>query len=138
MRKLLILFVLMAGFMKSHAQNISAAKLLWNSTGTMDPSNSASINEPSQFRTYSGDSIQWAGQDGALKSRLKILETNGSWNDASQVGSITYEVDNNGKRGVIAIERTTANPDMVKVRMVLTTDAEPQVYELTINSIQIF
>ncbi len=119
---------------KSHAQNIATTKLNWSSVATFNPMTGETVSEATQLFTTAGDSIQWKAPNGTLRYGSKILEVNGSWTDVSQAGSITYEVDSNGMRGVITLERSSD----LKVRMMLTTATDPQAYELTINLIQLF
>lgn len=130
--QLTFIFFMMLTFSEGRAQNISSIRLSWNSVSTMIPSNGTSTNEITQLITSPSDSIKWLGQDGTIKYRLKILETNGTWSDVSQQGSIIYEVDNNGNRGVVYIERAST----IKVRMIINTEAEPEVTELTITDIK--
>ena len=126
-----VLFVFSTG---SQAQNIATTKLNWSSVTTFNPMTGDTQSESTQLVTTAGDSIKWNAPDGTLRYGSKILEVNGTWTDVSQPGSITYEVDNNGLRGVITLQRDSN----LKVRMMLTTNADPQAYELTINSIQTF
>jgi len=134
MKNLVLLSILAVLTVRATAQNISTTNLNWGSVSTFVPTTATTTGEVTQFITYSGDSIRWVGADQTIKYRLKVLETNGTWSDVSQAGTIIYEVDNNGKRGVITMTRSND----IKVRMMLTTDADPAVYELTINSIQTF
>ena len=126
--------VLFAFSNKSQAQNLATTKLNWSSVATFNPMTGATVTEATQLFTTAGDSIQWKAPDGTLRYGSKILEVNGIWSDVSQPGSITYEVDSNGQRGVITLQRASD----LKVRMMLTTATDPQAYELTINSIQTF
>jgi hypothetical protein len=116
------------------AQDISKTRLNWHSISTFVPPTGETQNDSTQLIIYSGDSIQWMTTSNTLKYSFAVLETNGSWADVSQPGSIIYEVDNKGKRGVITIQRS----DAIRVRMVLNTVAEPLVYELNIDSIKTF
>jgi len=84
--------------MQSTAQDVSSANINWGSILTYDLGTSRTIDEDTQVKTYSGDSIQWVAANGAIKYSFKISKVNGTWADVSQPGLMVYEVVNNNLR----------------------------------------
>lgn len=127
------LFTGVSFLLTAQAQDIRSSTIDWNiaSTTKLDP---FEIFEGSAtLTTIKGKSVKWRKADGSVTT-FWVNEVLGNWPDVKQAGEITFEVAVDEQRGTITFSR---NGQDIKIRILLTREGEPEMYELAVSSCEV-
>jgi hypothetical protein len=84
--------------------------------------------------SYGTTKIEWQNASGVVKKTFAISETNGSWTNVQNNGSVLYEVNIGEQPGTVRIFRTSSE---LTIRItLLKDDDDPDLYEMSIASLE--
>lgn len=133
MNRFVLATLLLGLSMVVSGQDISVSDLEWSVGSYFEVQTGAMNEEVSKLITHTSSSIEWVEWDGTIKYSFQISNLRGQWLDVNRKGSITYNIKNDELEGILTIEGMNSN---WIARIMLTTDEEPIIYELTLNSMQ--
>jgi hypothetical protein len=112
------------------AQNIATETLTWQISNVQDVNTGETLfSENETLVSYGSQKVEWKNTDG-VKHTYIVNKANGTWNNASQSGSMIYQVNIGDKSGTITFERVK-NEIMVRI-LLLKGDELPEMYEIKI------
>jgi hypothetical protein len=115
------------------AQNIETQTLTWQIAHVQDVNTGETLfSENETLVSYGSQKVEWKNADG-VKHTYIVNKANGTWNNASQSGSVIYQVNIGDKSGTITFERVK-NEIMVRI-LLLKGDELPEIYEIKIVTI---
>jgi hypothetical protein len=108
-KKLTFIVFLFVGGYSATAQSlaIQTDTIRWTATHLTDKKTNATEANACQFVTYGTHKMEWIQNNGAFKLTWNIINTEGTWPDTNQQGSITLEIALEDQRGIMIISRTT-------------------------------
>lgn len=118
----------------SFAQDISTSTLTWEAVESTDLEKSTTLAMKCSFRTESNSSVEWIQKKGQLRNVFVVTSVEGTWNDISSVGTITYTLSRNGKSYKMKLEKDDSG---TFITMDFSKDGEYQSrYRFRITSVQ--
>jgi hypothetical protein len=87
------------------SQNILTSNLIWETDQVTDLQNQITTAYKAKFKTSASRSVEWIQRKDQMNTRYEITATEGSWNDISKPGSITYLLSRNDKVVKMTIEK---------------------------------
>jgi hypothetical protein len=87
------------------SQNIITSNLVWETDQVTDLQNQITTAYKAKFKTNANRSVEWIQRKDQMNTVYEITATEGSWEDVSRQGSITYLLSRNGKSVKMTIEK---------------------------------
>jgi len=130
MKKSFLLSILLVLSASLYAQNVTSETIRWHVARVQEVNAGKVTEDADQVVSYGATKIEWKNTAGVVKRTFTISETNGSWTNVQNNGSILYEVSEGERLGTIKIFRTASE---LTVRITLLKDDEdPDFYEMSI------
>jgi hypothetical protein len=114
------------------SQNIQTATIEWNCTSTFTARPGITSDEITKV-VSSSDQIVWYDNEGVIKKTFSVTDTNGSWTNVSNNGTINFTVASGDDAGMIQFLRTDG---VARIRIHVITDDDSQIYELSVANFQ--
>lgn len=105
-----LLILLFANFLASPglSQNIKTTKLVWETDQVINLENQTSSVYNAKFKTNASQSMEWIQKKGQMNTLYEIARMEGSWEDISTQGTISYLLTRNGKSINMIIEKNSS------------------------------
>jgi hypothetical protein len=116
---------------KTSAQNILTSSIEWNSSSTFTASIGVNTDEITRVVT-SPSQITWYDNQDSVKQIFDIVSSEGSWNNVSNNGSISFKIKSGDSYGIAQFSKSGGSR-MIRIQLVL--DEEIPIYELTITDV---
>jgi hypothetical protein len=117
-----------------YAQNVTTQTIRWHIGRTQEINIGRVSEEPDQIVSYGTTKVEWQSASGVVKKTFTISETNGSWTNVQNNGSVLYEVNVGEQPGTVRIFRTASE---LTIRITLLKDeGDPDLYEMSITSLE--
>jgi hypothetical protein len=130
MKKILsILLMLMSTVAFSQ---VTQQTIQWSVTQvtTIATATTEDVNE--KIISYGTSKIEWLASDGTIRKTFVIKETNGSWSNVQNAGSVTYEVESGNAVGNITFKKD-ASGIFIQILLIVDQNVSEQ-YELAVNT----
>ena len=134
MKYIILLLVLLTGG-GIFAQDVTRQTIRWHIGKTQEVNAGRVSEEPDQIVCYGATKIEWQSASGVVKKLFTISETNGSWTDVQNNGSILYEVNVGEQLGTVRFFRTTSELT-IRITLLKGNDMDPDLYEFSITSLE--
>ena len=108
---LALVMLLIAQF--TFCQNIKNERLKWTVSGLSDLRTNESADYRCTFISDGSDNIQWIQKNGSFINTLKVIGTNGTWDDVKEDGQITFTISFNDEGGTIRFKRSDSAIEIV-------------------------
>lgn len=131
---IVVSIVLLSGFGVVQGQNITIATIQWNASQAMNAQSGEILDDPGFVVTRSKEKFEWNNQDGSERYSFSVKEVVGSWTNLNQAGEITYELAGIAGNGTATFKK--ANGD-IRIRLLIASEVEQQLFELTILTLQV-
>jgi len=135
MRNVLLLSICLLPGMSVYAQNVTTQTIRWHISQTQDINGGRVYEDTDQIVSYGTGKVEWQNAQGVVKKTFIINETNGSWPNVQNNGSILYEVRVGDQPGTLRIFRT-AGELTVRIMLIKDDQADPDLYEMSITSFE--
>lgn len=132
MKRLMLAGIMLGLSLGLKGQNVSTMDLQWNVASYFEVQTGAIMENESKLITHGSNKIEWLNWDGTTKYAFQVSNVRGHWENVNRVGSITYSIKSGEVEGILSVERSNSN---WIARIMLTTDEEPIIYELTLSSV---
>jgi len=130
MKKVLLPFILALISSGLYAQNVTTQTIRWRVARVQEVNAGKVTEDADQVVSYGTTKIEWQNAAGVVKRTFTISETNGSWTNVQNNGSVLYEVNEGERLGTVRIFRTASE---LTIRIALIKgDEDPDFYELSI------
>jgi hypothetical protein len=113
------------------SQNIQTATIEWHCNSIFTAKPGIFVEEMSRVVSSAGQ-ITWYDKDGVVKETFSITGSDGSWTNVSSSGSMQFIVSSGEDRGSVQF---SSSGSATTIRILTITQAEPQIYELTVTTI---
>jgi hypothetical protein len=117
-----------------YAQNVTTQTIRWHIGRTQEVNIGRVSDEPDQIVSYGTTKVEWQSATGVVKKTFTVSETNGTWTNVQNNGSVLYEVNVSEQLGTVRIFRT-ASELTIRITL-LKDDADPDLYEFSVTSLE--
>jgi hypothetical protein len=117
------------------AQNITTQTIRWQINQTQEVNAGKISEDPDQIVSYGTTKIEWQNSQGIVKKTFTISETNGSWTNVQNNGSILYEVSAGEQLGTVRIFRNSSELT-IRITMIKGDDVDPDFYEMSVTDLE--
>lgn len=135
MKNIVFIFVLMMASVSLYAQDMTTQTIRWHVGKTQAVSAGHVSEDEDQIVSYGTTKIEWRNASGLMKKTFTISETNGSWTNVQNDGSILYEINVGEQLGTVRFFRT-ASELTIRVTLLKGDDTDPDLYEFSITSLE--
>jgi hypothetical protein len=134
MKYIVFIIALMTASVSLYSQNVATQTIRWHIGRTQEVNIGRISEDADQIVSYGTTKVEWQSATGVIKKTFTISETNGSWTNVQNNGSVLYEVNVGEQPGTVRIFRTSHE---LTIRItLLKDDGDPDLYEMSITSFE--
>ncbi len=89
-------------------QDISSSKIVWEAEQATDLQTNSTTPMSCQFISNGRQSVEWIQKKGMIRTIYTVTSVEGNWQDIRTNGSVTYQLERNGKHCKMVFERNDA------------------------------